>query len=115
MKNDYQQIGKRIRFLRRQEEFTQAQLAEKTGLSDNYVGLIERGIRYPSLETLGQIADALKVRMGEFFAGDDSGSKSKNQIIKEINRFLAKRKDKDAHFLLAICKIIGEQNHLPHS
>ena len=108
MKNPYQQVGKRIRSIRKQEGFTQAQLAEKVGLSDNYVGLIERGEGHPTLEVLGQIADALKVRMGEFFAGDGAEPKGKDQAIKEIDRFLAKRNDKNAHFLLAICKAIGE-------
>ena len=40
---------------------TQAELAEKTGLSDNFIGLIERGIKHPTLETLDKIASALEV------------------------------------------------------
>ena len=108
MKNPYQQVGKRMRLIRKQEGLTQAQLAEKVGLSDNYVGIIERGEGHPGLDKLGQIADALKVRMGDFFAGDGAEPKTKDQTIKEIDRFLAKRNDKAAHFLLAVCKAIGE-------
>ncbi len=107
MNNHYQQVGKRIRLLRRQEGFTQAQLAEKAGLSDNYVGLIERGIKYPTLETLDQIAGALKVQIGEFFSGNEN-EQSKEQAIKEIGRFLSKRQENDARFVLAICRAIRE-------
>lgn len=60
---------------------------------------------------IGKIAGALKVGTGEFFAGNSMEEKSKDQTIKEINRFLAKRNDKDARFLLAVCKAIGECWH----
>lgn len=110
MKNHYQQVGKRIRFIRKREELTQAQLAEKVGLSDNYIGLIERGAGHPTLETLGQIADVLRVGIGDFFLGENAELKDKHQTIKEIDRFLMKREDKDARLLLNICKAIAEYN-----
>ena len=107
MKNPYQQVGKRIRLIRKEAGLTQAQLAEKSGLSDNFVGLIERGVAHPTLEKLDQIADALNVRIGDFFAGEEN-EQSKEQAIKEIGRFLSRRQENDVRFVLSVCSALRE-------
>ena len=107
MKNPYQQVGKRIRLIRKEAGLTQAELAEKSGLSDNFVGLIERGVAHPTLEKLDQIADALKVRIGDFFDGEEN-EQGKEQAIKEIGRFLSKRQENDARFVLSVCSALRE-------
>ena len=56
---DYIALGQRIRELRRQSHLTQAQLAEKTGVSTSYIGHIERGSRVLSMETFVQLCIAL--------------------------------------------------------
>jgi transcriptional regulator with XRE-family HTH domain len=109
MKNLYLQVGQKIRLFRRQASMTQAQLAEKAGLSDNFVGLIERGEGHPTLDTMGKLAEVLKVRMGEFFAGDDEQSQSTAQVLKELEYLLKHRNPKDAQLLLTIGKKIFER------
>jgi len=108
MKNPYQQVGKRIRLIRRQEGLTQAELAEKAGLSDNFIGLIERGVGHPTLETLEQIAKALNVKLGEFFSGAEEESKTTEQTLKKLGRLLTKREPKDAQLVLSLCKTVFE-------
>lgn len=54
-------IGKNIRKYRLMKKLRQEDLAEKAGLSINYVGAIERGEKVPSLETLLVIINALGV------------------------------------------------------
>lgn len=54
-------IGKNIRKYRLLKKLRQEDLAEKAGLSINYVGAIERGEKVPSLETLLAIINALGV------------------------------------------------------
>ena len=54
-------IGKNIRKYRNQRKLRQDQLAEKTDLSTNYIGMVERGEKIPSLETFLKIANALEV------------------------------------------------------
>ena len=51
--------------LRLDRGLTQAQLAEKAGLSRVAVGKIERGVAYPRMLTLHDLADALEVPVGE--------------------------------------------------
>ena len=60
MKLDYQALGKRIRSQRKFRNLTQEQLAEKIQRAPSFVGLIERGERRMSVETLYEIAIALE-------------------------------------------------------
>ena len=59
----YKNIGLKIAYYRKKRGYTQAELAERIGMSVAYFGQIERGNRGNSfsLETLYQIADALKI------------------------------------------------------
>jgi transcriptional regulator with XRE-family HTH domain len=54
-------LKSKIREKRRRKGWTQADLAEKTGVSANYIALVERGRKVPSLRLLLRIADALGV------------------------------------------------------
>lgn len=54
-------IGKNIRKFRLMRKLRQEDLAEKAGLSTNYVGALERGEKVPSLETLIDIINALDI------------------------------------------------------
>lgn len=55
-------LGKRIRALRKDAKLTQEELAERAGLSANYVGEIERGERNPSALALFALAGGLSVK-----------------------------------------------------
>lgn len=54
-------IGKNIRKYRLMKKFRQEDLAEKAGLTTNYIGMVERGEKIPSLETFIKILNALEV------------------------------------------------------
>ncbi len=56
-----QDIGSFIRAQREAAEVSLRQLAERTGVSNPYLSQIERGLRKPSAEVLGQIAKGLRV------------------------------------------------------
>lgn len=58
---DYQALGQKVRFLRKQKKMTQEQLAEAVGLSASFLGHIERGTRVASLETLVSLCKTLGV------------------------------------------------------
>lgn len=48
-------IGKNIRKFRLARKLRQEDLAEKTDLTTNYIGMVERGEKIPSLETFIKI------------------------------------------------------------
>ena len=54
-------FGKRVKELRTQKKLTQEQFAQKTGLHKNYIGMVERGERNPSLINIQLIADGLEI------------------------------------------------------
>ncbi len=61
------QFGKRLRKLRRNSDITQEELAEKIGMSSNFISQLERGINAPSFEVLAKLAAALQVPVRELF------------------------------------------------
>lgn len=60
-------FGNRIRELRKERHLSQKQLGELTGFHKNYVGMIERGERNPSLENIEVFANAFEMSLSELF------------------------------------------------
>ncbi|PYM82950.1 MAG: XRE family transcriptional regulator, partial [Candidatus Rokuibacteriota bacterium] len=60
-------LGQRIKQLRTERALQQRQLAEKAALTPSMVSQIESGRLTPSLHTLGKLAGALGVPIGQLF------------------------------------------------
>ena len=60
-------IGKQIKKLREDAHLTQEKLAEKCGISLDYLGKIEVNINKPGLKTLIKISEALSVPLKDIF------------------------------------------------
>lgn len=56
-----QSIGKNLKLYRKQKHMTQDIVAERAGLSKNYISQIELGLKKPSVETLIRLANAIGV------------------------------------------------------
>ncbi len=69
MKIDYASIGKRIKEARLAKGWTQAKLAEKSGIEPSNISHIERAATKLSLPTLINIANALEVTLDELAYG----------------------------------------------
>ena len=54
-------IGRNIRKYRVEKKMRQEDLAERTGLSANYIGMLERGEKLPALDTFISILNALGI------------------------------------------------------
>jgi len=54
-------VGSNVRELRLEKNLTQEQFAELSGLSQQYISGLERGLRNPTVVTLYEIATALNV------------------------------------------------------
>ena len=68
---DLMKIGKYIASKRKSLGLTQAQLAEKLGMSDKSVSKWERGICLPDVSVYIELCDILGISLNEFIAGED--------------------------------------------
>lgn len=96
-------LGGQIRLIRKLRKMSQAQLAETAGISDNFVGLVERGERSPTLATVEHIANALNVDIEELFAFSVSKS-DKEKLISELVYNLRRSKLKDVRVISQIAE-----------
>lgn len=55
-------FGKRLARVRKKSGLTQEKLADKTGLSTPFIGMLELGLRRASMKSLQKIASALGVK-----------------------------------------------------
>lgn len=55
------QIATNLSRIRKQQRYTQREVAELAGLNPNYYAKVERGDGMPSLKTIRKLAKALKV------------------------------------------------------
>jgi len=65
MKNILEKFGKRLKELRKERKLTQKELSIKCNLHINYIGMVERGERNPSLKNLEVIANAFDISLSE--------------------------------------------------
>lgn len=66
-------IGERVRQLRLNRNLTQAEMAERAGLSQSYISQVESGRLEPSLYSLRALMAALGVDLAEFAQRPDTG------------------------------------------
>jgi transcriptional regulator with XRE-family HTH domain len=59
------QFGSRLKELRTGKKLTQEQFANRSGLHKNYIGMVERGERNPSLKNIQIIAKTLEISISE--------------------------------------------------
>lgn len=60
-------FGKRVADLRKIAGYSQEQFAFKCGVDRTYVGVVERGEKSPTLNTIDKIANALGITKSELF------------------------------------------------
>lgn len=106
---DMKLIGKNIRKERKRQMLTIEQLAERAGITDNFLGKIERGDGMPSLQTIDSIACALNVSI-DFLKGNveyNTEYKFINSLI-EINSLSDCSKKKFIDFISTNIKYFKE-------
>ena len=69
--NFYKQLGQNIRKYRKHLGITQQELADRLGISLNFMGKIEVAFSKPSLETLIKIAEGLNITVSELCNFDE--------------------------------------------
>ncbi len=67
-----EQLGMRIKYLRKKRHWSQEDLALSANINKNYISDLENGRRNPSLEILERIAVTFGITLEELFKGVES-------------------------------------------
>lgn len=76
-------IGNSIKKFRKQKGYTQKQLAEKAGISNNSLIRYENDETSPNLQIMQQIAEVLEVSVSDLFPLASAVEKVSNAIVKQ--------------------------------
>lgn len=112
-----EQIGKRLRELRRSQRLTQKAMADRAGVDYTYIGKIERAEQLPSLGVLIKIAEALSLPLDRFIMDEPTyrlinllpkeGYKAAGRKeIQELLRLLEEIHEGDIPLLIEIVKVL---------
>jgi transcriptional regulator with XRE-family HTH domain len=63
----HKKFGKRIQDLRKERGMTQEDLAGEVGVDRSYMGFLERGEKNATLDKIGKIAKAFRVKLRDLF------------------------------------------------
>ena len=104
---NYESLAKRIKGIRKERGLTQEQLADKAGLSWNFIAKIETDNATISLQTLVSIANILDVSIDYLLLNDDTmikeGEKTSTDIF--IDNMLMDLSDNDKELLINMINI----------
>jgi len=77
-------LGRRIYDFRKQSGLTQAALAERAKISDEFMSAVERGAKLPSLQVLEGIAAGLRVELKDVFNFDRTAYRKLEPLPREV-------------------------------
>jgi len=86
-------LARNLKDHRKRLGITQSELAERAGLSTQYLGMIEVARNFPTADVLERLAAALGIKSNELFSVSDSPEIAMEQLQKAIINVLDKRLD----------------------
>ena len=105
MSNKIEEIGDRLRTLRKHNGLSQQALAEKAGISYKYLGEIERGQVNLSLEIFMKIAEALNTPAGDIL---DAEKQESEEMVK-AKAILAELPEEELGLAVRILKVLNQE------
>jgi transcriptional regulator with XRE-family HTH domain len=78
-------LGKNLKLYRSRRNWSQADLAEKSGLSVVYLSDIERGNKWPYLDTLVKLAEAFEMDVFELLKPQDALSGDTASLVAKFS------------------------------
>ena len=98
-------FGSRIRSIREAADLSRETAAERAGTGANYLGEVERGEKFPTLEMIERIATALEVPPSAFF--EYEAEETDNQLLMaKIQQILSRLKTDQLQETLRVLKAL---------
>jgi transcriptional regulator with XRE-family HTH domain len=101
-------VGRNIRMARKAQGLSQLVLAERSELSANFIGKVERGTTSPSIESLKAIATAIDLSLADLFAGELQADSSQEAMIELIGLCRGRARE-DIQLLVGIAQLIFQR------
>ncbi len=79
-------VGRNLARLRREKKFTQERFAEVSGVTQQYVSDIERGLRNPTIVSIYHLATALGVSHVDLVMPDEEARREDEKVQKRRSR-----------------------------
>ena len=105
-KNDFTEMGRRIKQCRKELKLTQAGLAEAIGLSSNHLSSVETGARKLSLEKFICICDKLQATPDSFLLGSTHRYNLPENLMDTLKLLLPE----DVDFIMNTANLLIERN-----
>jgi len=96
---DLMEIGKRIKQLREQKNYTINKLANLAGVSQSYLRDVELENKNPTISFLSFICEALDISLKDFFSEEFETSITSDPVIQSIYRLTPEQKSALLQFL----------------
>ena len=110
---DQLKIGKFIAGCRKEQGFTQMQLAEQLGITDKAISKWERGVAMPDTSLMLELCDILSISVNELLSGERINMENNNEKNEQLLLDMAKEIEKKnktiwtAMWAIMIVSIIG--------
>lgn len=95
----FMEVGKRIKQLREQKNYTINKLANEAGVSQSYLRDIELENKNPTIEFLSLICKTLNISLKDFFDDEFETSIMSDPVIQSIYRLTPQQKTALLEFL----------------
>ena len=102
-------LSRNIRQFRVDSGLSQAELAEKAGISTPYLGAVERGDKWPSPATLADIAYSLGIEAYDLFKPESASSREVRKIIAKLARGISAFTGQSVKLLNSVAKEGGQE------
>ena len=100
-------FGSRMRSIRKSASLSREAVAERAGISANYLGEIERGEKWPALDMIERIAKALRASPASFL--EFEAEEVDNRILlNKLQRLLSGRSTAQLQQALRLLKALFE-------
>ena len=96
-------VGRQIQIARKRKGLTQEEVAERIGITPKYLSSIERGQANPTLDLIMNLAESIKVPVGDFFDVAEE-MKDRPELIRRLTTLTQKASDETLRTTL---KVLG--------
>jgi len=112
MKDNLKHIGENIRAARKKKDLTLEVLSGLSGVSESFLGMVERGASSLSLETLIAVCDALDVTADSLLMEGREVNPSPTDKCDTLFTMLKNASDEDIEFLIDFVKLCRGKDKL---